>query len=173
MFEAFQTAIFDSVAEQLRDRFPHKSLSIVVPSALIYEDLELLRKTGRIKWDPFLKTQPFFELDNVHPIRLVVYYRGNPVGYAFGGYRKSHSAVEICWMEKRNDAHEDLDHQMLGIALDAYSAYAIFLRAQEHKVDKIALVNPIEGVRRYYQDSNFKYVDSYNGAVSAMILTSN
>jgi len=172
MSKELQSIIFAEVAKNLKDRFPHKSLSLVHPDQLVFEDLQFLTENKKLIWAPSLKVLPGWDFDSGHPIRVVIYYRAEPIGYAFGGYNEALSSVEIHWMEKRNDAHEDLKHQMLGIALDTYSAYAKFLRSQGLPVTQIALVGPVEGVRRYYQESNFTYVGSYNGSQCAMILTS-
>lgn len=171
MSKDLQGVIFSEVAKALKERFPHKSLSLVYPDSLVFEDLQFLTDNGKLRWAPNFKASPAWDFDNGHPIRVVAYYRGEPIGYALGGYNEICSAVEIHWMEKRVDAHEDLDYQMLGIALDAYSAYAVHLRSQGQQVSKLALVGPVEGVRRYYQESNFTFVDSYYKGQCAMILT--
>lgn len=170
MFQAFQTAVFTSVAEHLKGRFPHRSLELVYADELILKDMEFLKSNNKLRWDPGIKSRVFIDMIEEHPIKLVVYYRGEPIGFAFGCYSKQKQAVHICWMEKRNDAHEDLDHQMLGIVLDCFTAYALLLKRQGETIDIIALVSPVEGVKRYYTDSGFEYVDDYDHGGSAMIL---
>lgn len=171
MFQAFQTAVFKNVAEQLKGRFPHKSLELVYADELILKDMEFLKNNNKLRWDPGLKSRFFIDMMEEHPIKLVVYYRGEPIGFAFGCYCKPKQAVHICWMEKRNDAHEDLDHQMLGIVLDCFAAYAQFLlKVQVETINTIALVSPVEGALRYYTDSGFEYVSDYDRGASAMIL---
>ncbi|MFS7881917.1 hypothetical protein ACEPPC_07895 [Cronobacter malonaticus] len=170
MFQAFQTAVFKSVAEHLKGRFPHKSLELVYADELILKDMEFLKNNNKLRWDPGLKSRVFMDMMEEHPIKLVVYYRGEPIGFAFGCYCKQKNAVHICWMEKRNDAHEDLDHQMLGIVLDCFSAYALFLKKQDMAIDTIALVSPVEGAMRYYTDSGFQYISDYYQGASAMVL---
>lgn len=171
MFASFQSAVFKKVGEHLKQRFPHRSLELVYPDDLIIDDLDFLKTHNKLMWNAGIKSRLFTDLNEEHPIKLVVYYRGSPVGYAFGGFNKDKKAVEIGWMEKRNDAHEDLDHQMLGIVLDSYAAYALFLNAQGHDINQIVLVSPVEGAKRYYLESNFTYVADYNHGASAMILS--
>jgi len=170
MVQAFQTAIFKSVAEQLKERFPHKSLGLVFADELVLKDMEFLKTHNKLRWDPGLKSRTFIDMMEKHPIKLVVYYRGEPIGFAFGCYSQEKQAVHICWMEKRNDAHEDLDHQMLGIVLDCFSAYAQFLQRKGETIGTIALISPVEGAIRYYTDSGFEYVADYDHGASAMIL---
>lgn len=170
MVPAFQTAVFKHVADRLKERFPHKSLELVYADELILKDMEFLKTNNKLRWDPGLKSRVFIDMMEEHPIKLVVYYRGEPIGFAFGCYYKPKQAVHICWMEKRNDAHEDLDHQMLGIVLDCFAAYAQFLQRQGEPIGTIALVSPVEGALRYYTDSGFEYVADYDRGGSAMVL---
>lgn len=172
MFKAFQTAVFKKVAEQLKDRFPHRSLELVYADELVLKDMEFLKTYNKLRWDPGLKSRVFIDMMEEHPIKLVVYYRGEPIGFAFGCFCKDMKAVHICWMEKRNDAHEDLDHQMLGIVLDCFAAYAQFLKRQGETITTIALVSPVEGAKRYYTDSGFEFVSDYDRGGSAMVLRS-
>lgn len=170
MLQAFQTAVFKQVAEQLKGRFPHRSLELVYADELVLKDMEFLKTSNKLRWDPGLKSRVFMDMMEEHPIKLVVYYRGEPIGFAFGCFNKHMQAVHICWMEKRNDAHEDLDHQMLGIVLDSFSAYALFLQKRGETISTIALVSPVEGAIRYYTDSGFEYISDYEHGGSAMIL---
>ena len=170
MYEQFQDAIFKKVAEHLKERFPHRSLGLVHPNELIIQDLEFLKQHNKMKWDAGVKSRTLIDMVEKHPIKLVIYYRGEPVGYAFGGYNEELKSVEVHWMEKRNDAHEDLDHQMLGIVLDTYATYALFLDSQGMVSDKIAMVSPVEGAKAYYIESGFTFDSDYNRGASAMIL---
>ena len=172
MFQAFQTAVFKNVAEYFKGRFPHKSLGLVYADELVLKDMEFLKANNKLRWDPGLKSRVFMDMMEEHPIKLVVYYRGEPIGFAFGCYCKPKNAVHICWMEKRNDAHEDLDHQMLGIVLDCFSAYARFLNLQGESIDSIALVSPVDGAIRYYTESGFEYIADYERGGCAMVLRS-
>lgn len=164
-----QSEIFKAFADVVTYQYPDTSLCMVYADEPVLQDLEFLRENKKIKWDPSLKAMPFFDLDNEHPIRLVIYYRKEPIGYAFGGYRSSHKAVEVSWMEKRKDAHPDLDHQMLKLVMGAYATYATHLSRNGNEVDKLALVGPIDGVKQYYLDTGFVYNATYNGAIPAMV----
>lgn len=170
MFDAFQTAIFGKVADKLKERFPHKSLRLAYADALIIEDLDFLKKHNKLIWEPSLKARVLIDMVEEHPVKLVIYYRGSPVGYAFGCYCSDTQSLKVCWMEKRNDAHEDLDHQMLGIVLDAYAAYGQFLQRRGTTVSLIAFMSPIEGSKRYYSDSGFEYIDDFHSGSPAMVL---
>ena len=170
MYEQFQDAVFKKVAEHLKLRFPHRSLELVHPNDLIIEDLIFLKQHNKMMWDAGLKSRVMIDMQEKHPIKLVVYYRGEPVGYAFGCYNDELSSAEVHWMEKRNDAHEDLDHQMLGIVLDAFSTYALFLDAQGIKCDTIAMVSPVEGAKAHYLEGGFTFVANYNRGASAMVI---
>ncbi|MBV0841535.1 hypothetical protein [Serratia liquefaciens] len=169
MSKDVQSEIFKAYASAVSYQYPDDSLQMVYAETPVLQDLDFLRDNKKIRWDPSLKSLPFFDTDNEHPIRLVIYYRKDPVGYAFGGYRKSHKAVEVTWMEKRIDAHPDLDHQMLKLVVGAYATYATYLNNNGSEVDKLALVGPIEGVKQFYLDSGFVYNATYNGALAAMI----
>ena len=170
MYEQFQDAVFKKVSEQLKLRFPHRSLELVHPNDLIIEDLKFLKQHNKMMWDAGLKSRFMIDLQEKHPIKLVIYYRGEPVGYAFGCYNEELSAAEVHWMEKRNDAHEDLDHQMLGIVLDTFSTYALFLDAQGLKCDTIAMVSPVEGAKAHYLEGGFTFDANYKRGASAMII---
>lgn len=167
--KAVQGAVFDNVAKRLRNKYPHKSLNIAYPSDLVIEDLDTLQGLGKLKWKASTKSGIMLTIEQQHPIKLVVYYRGAPVGYAFGGYKEKLESLEISWIEKRNDAHTDLDHQMLGLTIDSYAAYGMMLRKEGMPVKQIALVSPVEDVKRYYKDCGFKYTTSYDGHTEAMI----
>lgn len=171
MFKAFQTAVFKHVAEQIRSRFPHRSLELVYADKLILQDMETLRDSRKLRWDPSLKSDVFLDMIEQHPVKLVIYYRGQPIGYAFGCYCEKTTSMHICWMEKRNDAHNDFDHQMLGVVLESYASYARFLQKRGFDVKEIALISPIDGVRRYYTDCGFTFVSGYYGGADAMVLT--
>ncbi len=171
MFEAFQDAVFNQVAKEIKHRFPDDSLTLTYATEQIIEDFTELSKRHKLVWDPWLKSQPFFSSDHKHHIKLAVYYRKVPVGYAFGNFSEDRCAVEICWMEKRIDADPDLDKQMLPIALSAYSAYALLLRARGYVVDKIAMVSPRDVVIPYYKaHTNFRYISDYDRGACAMVL---
>ncbi|WP_099073847.1 MULTISPECIES: hypothetical protein [Proteus] len=167
--KATQEFIFDNVAKMLRDKYPHKSLRIEYPSDLIIEDLDTLQKEGKLKWKASVKSGTLLNIEQEHPIKLVVYYRGEPVGYAFGGYKKKLESLEISWIEKRVDAHADLDHQMLGLTIDSYAAYGMMLRKNGLPVKQLAIVSPVEDAKRYYKECGFDYTASYDGYTEAMI----
>ena len=170
MFDAFQMAVFGKVADHLKDRFPHKSLRLVYAEKLIIDDLDFLKQHNKLIWQPSTKANVLIGMVEEHPVKLVIYYRGSPVGYAFGCYCSETQALKVCWMEKRNDAHEDLEHQMLGIVLDAYAAYAQFLQRRGTLVGTIAFMSPLEGAKQYYLDSGFTYIPDFDRGSSAMIL---
>ncbi|WP_387692914.1 hypothetical protein [Photorhabdus sp. RM71S] len=171
MFEDYQSAVFKSVQDRLKSKYPEPSLKLEYPSEQALQDLDAVKSSGYFTWVPSLKSTVFTSYSYDHPIKLVVYYRGQPVGYAFGGYNDQCSSVEISWMEKRKDAHADLKNQMLGLALDSYSAYGIFLKKIGYSVDKLAIVSPLEGVKKYYLESGFRYDEDYNRGTPAMVLT--
>lgn len=171
MLEAFQEAAFNQVAEQLKQKYPDNTLVLTYADTPVIDDFMVLNKAGKLRWDPWLKNQPFFQPDHKHPIKLAIYYRRTPLGYAFGNFSDERQSLEICWMEKRRDAHEDMDHQMLPIALTCFSAYGMLLRAQGYIVNKIAMVSPIEDVRPYYHEhGRFRYIPDYDGTICAMVL---
>ncbi|WP_038203993.1 hypothetical protein [Xenorhabdus bovienii] len=171
MFENYQSVVFKAVQVRLQSKYPDPSLKLEYPKEQAFLDLDAVKNSGHFTWVPSLKSAVLINLTYDHPIKLVVYYRGQPVGYAFGGYNDQCSSVEISWMEKRKDAHVDLKNQMLGLAFDSYSAYAIFLKKNGYSVDKLAVVSPLEDVKKYYLDSGFRYDAGYNKGASAMILT--
>ncbi|VEJ54613.1 hypothetical protein [Pragia fontium] len=167
-----QSIAFAHAAKQLKGRYPHQTLQLVVPKAfddpIIIDDLMFLKNKGVLRYDPGLKVFPF-ELDYDHPVRLVMYYRGSPIGFAFGNVNYELNSIEILWMEKRNDAHEDLDYQFLSIVIDAYLAYAKVIGTMGIEVGQLALVGPIDGVIGYYQQSGFTFVSNYYKQCSAMV----
>ncbi|MFV9350549.1 hypothetical protein ABQ428_24235 [Citrobacter freundii] len=138
MLEAFQEAAFNQVAEEIKHKYPDNTLVLTYAHSPVIEDFMILNRAGKLKWDPWLKNQPFFQPEHTHPIRLAVYYRRTPLGYAFGNFSAERQSLEICWIEKRLDAHADMDEQMLPIALTCFSAYGMLLRKQGHEINKIA-----------------------------------
>ncbi|MEM8170526.1 hypothetical protein Q4R15_11755 [Morganella morganii] len=164
-----QDVIFGMVAKKLQCRYPDKSLSITYPSPLVIDDLDTLQEQGKLSWKASIKSGIMLTIDQVHPVKLVVYYRNVPVGYAFGGYKEHLETLEISWLEKRKDAHPDLNYQMLGLTLDSYAAYAAFLIKKGKPVKQIALVSPVEDVKPYYKKQGFKYTETYDGYTEAMI----
>lgn len=161
-----QSLTFSSVAKKLSSKYLHNSLQLVTPknnSDPIMDDLRFLKQHERLAFDADIKMGlNRYVGNNEHPVRLVVYYRGNPVGFAFGCVSKDQQFLEISWMEKRNDAHKDLDHQFLGIVLNAYTAYAATLSVVlDIHVHSLVLIAPVLGVREYYKDCGFIYTDKY------------
>lgn len=171
MLQAFQEAAFNQVALQIKQKYPDNTLVLTYADVPVIDDFMTLNRLGKLRWDPWLKNQPFFQPDHRHPIKLAIYYRRAPLGYAFGNFSEERQSLEICWMEKRSDAHEDMDYQMLPIALTCFSAYGMLLRQQGYVVNKIAMVSPIEDVRPYYtQHGGFRYIPDYDGTICAMVL---
>lgn len=171
-FLQIQSIAFAHAAKQLKTRYPHQTLQLVVPKTfddpIITDDLMFLKNKGVLRYDPGLKVFPC-ELDYDHPIRLVMYYRGSPIGFAFGNVNYTLNSIEILWMEKRNDAHEDLDYQFLSIVIEAYLSYAAVIGTMGIEVGQIALVGPIDGVIGYYQQSGFTHVSNYQKQCAAMV----
>ncbi|MCD1127167.1 hypothetical protein LPW36_14385 [Jinshanibacter sp. LJY008] len=171
-FLQIQEVTFSAVAGRLKVKYPHQSLRIVVPKdfhdPIITDDLQCLKDRGVLQFNPGLKIFPM-EIGCDHPVRLVIYYRELPIGFAFGNVNYSNQTIEILWMEKRNDAHEDLDHQFLGIVLDAYLTYVAVLLSTGIKINKFALVGPIHGVIAYYTQSGFAYEQNYLRQCDAMV----
>lgn len=164
-FLEVQSLTFSSVAKELSSKYPDNSLRLVTPknnSDLIMDDLRFLKQRDKLAYDAEIKMGlNQYDGNNEHPVRLVVYYRGNPVGFAFGCVSEDQRFLEISWMEKRNDAHEDLDHQFLGIVLNAYTAYAATLSVLDIHVHSLALIAPVPGARKYYEKCGFIYTSRY------------
>lgn len=93
------------------------------------------------------------------------------VGYVFGGYNDSRQALEVHYMEKVRDSHEDLNRQFLPLVVEVLAAYACFIKQQGLDVDRIALVNPVSNRQQYYVDSGFELHGNYDGYCHAMVLS--
>ncbi|PHM63543.1 hypothetical protein [Xenorhabdus ishibashii] len=173
MSKDYQSVVFKAVQDRLKSKYPDPSLKLEYPTEQALQELDSVKNSGNFTWFPSLKGNVFTDssyLQPDHPIKLVVYYKGQVIGYAFGGYKEKCSSVEIAWMEKRKDAHGDLKNQMLGLALDSYSTYGIFLKEFGYSVDKVAIVSPLEDVKKYYLESGFRYDEDYDNGTPAMIL---
>ncbi|EGA72365.1 hypothetical protein VISI1226_20525 [Vibrio sinaloensis DSM 21326] len=139
-------------------------------------DIEDLRQRGKISWDLALKSQPWkYAVSNVdHMIKCVAYY-GNGVdgyycvGYALGCINADGTAIELNYIEKRSDASLDLCGNFLNVIVEAWSLYGLYLNHTEQaKINKFALIGPLPGVKKYYQEKGFEWFEDYCGT-NAMV----
>lgn len=170
-FEIVQPTLFKAAAEQLRARLPDPSLFIEVPTQPILGDLDELNRLGKIIWVPRMVIPPYCDYDYHHPVRFVVYYRTKMLGYVFGGYNENRQALEVHYMEKVRDAHEDFLKKFLPLVIEVLAAYACFIKQQGLGVDRIALVNPTSNRQDYYAGSGFELHGNYDGFCHAMVLS--
>ncbi len=172
-FLKLQDLVFSLSANSIGKQHSLKTLKLAAPLNMndeMIKDLCFLRDQGLLKYDASLKIFPM-EIDSPHPVRLVVYYTGKPMGYAFGNMDIVNGTVEITWIEKRKDAHPDLDCQFLAIAVGSYLAYAATLRRSLGVPFKqIALIGAVEGARKYYERCGFRSVSNYQGRGEAMVI---
>ncbi|HHR6502547.1 TPA: hypothetical protein ACS8CD_003107 [Providencia alcalifaciens] len=173
-FLKLQDIVFSLSANSISKQLPLKTLKLAAPLSMndeMIKDLCFLRDKGLLKYDASLKIFPM-EIESPHPVRLVVYYGGKPVGYAFGNMDFTNGTIEITWIEKRKDASSDLDCQFLAIAVSAYLAYAATLRSSLGVTFKqIALIGAVEGARSYYERCGFRSVSYYQGRGEAMVIS--
>ncbi|EKO3553633.1 hypothetical protein U2G54_000996 [Vibrio fluvialis] len=163
-----QDVIFASVAAEHSKRFDLKiTMGVATEEAL--EDLDELRAHERLQWHANLKVGKNFSpaSNPEHEITAVVYY-GGPVdgycciGYALGCINAEGTAVEITHMEKRRDAGSEWCSKFLPLIVDAVTSYSLYLNsAKLANICKLALVGPLPGVRKYYQEQGFEYFADY------------
>lgn len=164
--------LFKSIAENLSAKLPDSSLQIANAEGLVLDDLNQLQERNVIKFQAFIKAFPAcFPIDCEHPFRVVFYYRKLPVGYVYGGVSHQRQAAELHLLEKRSDAHSDLDHQFLTLAIDFAATYTLYICKQQSMApyDKIALIGPVEGVLPYYKSCGFTIEANYVNNQSAMV----
>lgn len=170
LFVALQAAIFSEVAKQAGVDFPGGALEISPPNPLIIDDLETLHERGLLRWDAAVKFSSLCELIEKHPIKLCIYYKRKPVGYATGCFNSETNTVEIFWLEKRSDCDPDFDHKFFPLVLDAFSAYAMSLSLHDIFPGRIAVLSPIEACIAHYENSGMAYTEDYHRGCAAMIL---
>ncbi|WP_077337800.1 hypothetical protein [Vibrio ruber] len=166
-----------SVAEQLSQQFPLNLSLTTMKEAVTEQDLQDLKKKGLITWDLTLKVgKTTTPVSNPEHMVVCVAYYGDGIdgyycaGYALGCISKDNSSLEINFIEKRKDASTDLCYQFLPIMIEAFTAYGLYLNQENmSSVDKIVLVGPIDGVKKYYKDQGFKLVSEYYKGEEAMI----
>ncbi|WP_025903240.1 hypothetical protein [Tatumella sp. UCD-D_suzukii] len=168
--EQFQEGVFLELAKKITLRLPENSLRLTPPNPLINEEFRALKQQGLLMWDASEKFFIRCDLAESHPIKLIVYYRKQPIGYAMGGYNTATNTVEISWLEKRRDAHRDLDRQFLPIVLESFTGYALALRLRGITPTSIALTNPLQNRISYYSKSGFSFKTDYHKGMPAMIL---
>lgn len=176
--EEIQEQIFSNVSLKISERLPKNITLTATPNERVLSDLNDLKDQGLIIWDFAMKAAPWgTPVSNLeHMIKCIAYY-GDAVdgyycvGYAIGCVDVKNRTMEINFIEKRNDASEDLKDQFLPVIFDAFMAYKSFLNEfdPDSFIDKVALVGPVPGVRKYYVEHGFEYISDYSYGIDAMI----
>lgn len=169
--EDFQNKAFYEASSKFNELLP-SNLCIGVGDSLALQDIEELKGRGLLIWDLRFKLQPFMEcISNFeHKLLTVVYYGDGVIGrycagYALGCVNEGRKAVELNFIEKRSDASEDLHNMFLPAIYEAWTTYVYALNdLYNYDIEKFVLIGPIEGVRKYYRDSGFTFVDDYFGS---------
>lgn len=176
-FGEIQEKIFSLVAEETSKELP---LNITLTSALedaTLKDIQSLKEQNLIIWDFSMKAQPCMTpvSNPEHMIKCVAYY-GDAVngyycaGYALGSISVDNTTIEINFIEKRKDASTDLCSKFLPIIVDAFTTYGLYLNSEGvTEISKFALVGPVPGVKKYYQEQGFELVPDYSYGMEAMI----
>lgn len=172
-----QKEIFVYSAMQSSKNLPGNITLDATQSENTFLDLQELQEKGLLTWDFKMKISSWGTIatNPNHAINCVAYY-GNAengyycLGYAIGCITEDNTTVEVALIEKRNDASTDLEGQFLPIIFDAFSTYALYLNSEgETKISTFALVGPLPGVKKYYQENGFSYVEDYYKGSDAML----
>lgn len=126
-----QYLIFDRASQNISKRLP-KTISF---SNDINEqartDIEKLKEERKIDWDFIFKLDsPFMEWvsNQQHPITAVIYYGEESerfcIGYMLGSVNFDKAAIELNYIAKRHDAHNDLKYQFFPSTLEILFTYA-------------------------------------------------
>ncbi|KKA45139.1 hypothetical protein [Salinivibrio sp. KP-1] len=168
-YNEIQDAIFGQVSEAHSDDF-EKQITMCSMHAETHDDLQRLVDQKKIQWVPSLKAGAATTgvSNPKHMVHSVIYY-GTPssgyacIGYTIGCLRHDKKAVEIDFLEKRNDAGNEWCHKFLPLIVDAYAAYALYLNNEElANIEQIVFTGPVPGVRSYYTDLGMEWVDDYD-----------
>lgn len=175
-----QQALFSASALRSNETLPLKLvLDSVTNGSLAYDDLSELQGKGLIVWDLAMKAAPYMTpVSNPnHIIECVAYYgtaeNGRScIGFALGCISEDGTAIELNFIEKRNDAGNDFKSKFLFIIVDAFSLYGLYLNeAEMAKITRFVLIGPLEHIVPYYKDSGFIHQQNYNGTgVDAMYM---
>ena len=170
--QEIQDALFSLSAKKSSDELPETLNLSAGTDPQTIKDIQDLKDKGLIVWDFNMKSQLWMTpvSNPAGMIKCIAYY-GNAVngyycvGYALGCINKEATAVEINFIEKRRDASVDLCSKFLPVIVDAVSTYALYLNSIEAaKISKFVLVGPVPGVRQYYQEQGFEYIEGYLGS---------
>lgn len=137
------------------------NLSVLEPNSKAMEDLTNLRNEEKIIWNVNFKTNFPACSNPSHSVNCVAYYGDREInyyclGYALGCVNEEEKAIEICFIEKRNDSSEELHCKFLPVIIDAYSTYALYLNELgESDIERFVLVSPVAGVIAYYRENCF------------------
>ncbi|MEZ9191590.1 hypothetical protein AB4133_20040 [Vibrio sp. 10N.286.52.F8] len=173
--EEVQQSLFTISAEQSSQRLP-ETITLSSGDDQSMKDIDDLKQRGKVSWDLVLKSQTWKQaVSNVdHMIKCVAYY-GNGVdgyycvGYALGCINAEGTAIELNYIEKRNDASLDLCGNFLSVIVEAWSLYGLYLnQTQQAKISEFALIGPLPGVKAYYQEKGFEWFENYGGT-NAMV----
>ncbi len=163
-----QELVFAEVAAKHSE---HLTLKVTIGSGSEAEldDLRILYEKGFIKWLASLKANPYMTpVSNSSELITAVVYYGDPIekyaciGYAIGCINAEGTALEITHMEKRKDAGNEWCSKFLPLIVDAYTSYGLLMNTLgATKINKLALVGPLPGVKKYYKESGFEYTADY------------
>lgn len=173
--EEVQQSFFAISATQSSIKLP-ETITLSAGNEQSMKDIDELKQRGKVSWDLVLKSQTWKQaVSNVeHIIKCVAYYGSGVdgyycVGYALGCINAEGTAIELNYIEKRNDASEDLRANFLNVIVEAWLMYGLYLnQIGETKINKFALIGPLPGLKKYYQEQGFEWFEDYCGT-NAMV----
>jgi hypothetical protein len=173
--EEVQQNLFSISAIQSSKKLP-QTITLSAGDDQSMLDIDELKQKGKVCWDLVLKSKTWKQaVSNVeHMIKCVVYYGSGVdgyycVGYALGCVNSEGTAIELNYIEKRNDASDDLKCNFLNIIVEAWLLYGLYLnQSGAANINKFALIGPLPGLRRYYHEQGFEWFEDYCGT-SAMV----
>lgn len=166
-FQAVQQAVFHEVALAINklERFD-LDISLAPANEQAKADLSDLVQKRLMMWDFKMKSHPAMlavsNPDPEHLIHIVLYYGNRDseyscIGTALGTVNQAYSAVELDYIEKRKDAGKDFEDAFMPVITYALTAYTRVLNVKyAHSINKLVLVNPVEGVVNYYNKLGFQ-----------------
>ena len=163
-----QVFVFEQVGKEISTKLPKDINFTNNINEQTIQDLEKLNSEGKLGWNLPFKLAPFMNsISNYeHPVYSVIYYGDKQEGYSCIGFflgcvNEEKNAIELNYIEKRNDAHDDLRHCFFASTNELLIAYASWLNLHEFNINTIALIDTLEYIKPHYQKYGYKIDKTY------------
>lgn len=169
-FEELQEACFAAIKQEFQTlpEFKGKVTSVCYCTPYVFEDLELLHTKRHFNADvSYMKIRP----EGTIPLGLCLYIECLPVAFAIGDISLERKAFEIHLTETSNFFGNSGLVSWIQPMVEILCALKVIIEENtEHKIEKVAIVNPVELTIEPLKTIGFEYTREYNKADQASVL---